>query len=100
GNRKAAKDMLPVLVEWQKQHGYPLQFACEATLNIAKRPGILKLMREASFLGLFVGIEAPEADALHAMRKDQNNAVPMMETIRKLNAYGLAGTSALISRRG
>ena len=42
GNRKAAKDMLPVLVEWQKQHGYPLQFACEATLNIAKQPEILE----------------------------------------------------------
>src|SRR5262249_6992643 len=36
GNRKAAKDMLPHLLAWQKQHGYPLQFACEATLNIAK----------------------------------------------------------------
>jgi radical SAM superfamily enzyme YgiQ (UPF0313 family) len=60
--------MLPVLVEWQKQHGYPLQFACEATLNIAKQPEILALMRESSFLGIFVGIETPEADALKAMR--------------------------------
>lgn len=96
GNRKAAKDMLPVLVAWQKQHGYPLQFACEATLNIAKQPEILKLMREASFLGLFVGIETPEADALHAMRKDQNNAVPMMESIKTLNDYGLEVTSGII----
>ena len=96
GNRKAAKEMLPVLVEWQKQHNYPLQFACEATLNIAKQPDILRLMREASFLGLFVGIETPEADALKAMRKDQNNAVPMMESIRTLNSYGLEVTSGII----
>jgi len=96
GNRKAAKDMLPVLVEWQKARSYPLQFACEATLNIAKQPEILKLMREASFLGLFVGIETPEADALHAMRKDQNNAVPMRESIRTLNDYGLEVTSGII----
>ena len=34
-----------------------MQFACEATLNIAKQTEILALMREASFLGLFVGIE-------------------------------------------
>src|SRR6266481_6792158 len=40
GNRKATKDMLPHLLAWQKQHGYPLQFACEATLNIAKQPEI------------------------------------------------------------
>ena len=96
GNRKATKDMLPHLVAWQKQHHYPLQFACEATLNIAKQPEILALMREASFLGLFVGIETPEADALKAMRKDQNNAVPMMASIKTLNDYGLEVTSGII----
>ena len=96
GNRKAARDMLPFLVEWQKQHGYPIQFACEATLNIAKQTEILKLMREAQFLGIFVGIETPEADALEAMRKEQNNAVPMLESIRTLNNYGLEVTSGII----
>jgi hypothetical protein len=73
-----------------------LQFACEATLNIAKQPEILALMREASFLGLFVGIETPEADALKAMRKDQNNAVPMLSSIKTLNDYGLEVTSGII----
>jgi radical SAM superfamily enzyme YgiQ (UPF0313 family) len=96
GNRKATKDMLPHLVAWQKQHGYPLQFACEATLNIAKQTEILALMREASFLGLFVGIETPEADALKAMRKSQNVAVPLMESIKTLNDYGLEVTSGII----
>jgi hopanoid C-2 methylase len=96
GNRKATKDMLPHLVAWQKQHGYPLQFACEATLNIAKQPEILALMREASFLGLFVGIETPEAEALKAMRKSQNNAVPLLESIKTLNDYGLEVTSGII----
>jgi len=96
GNRKAAKDMLPHLLAWQKQHGYPLQFACEATLNIAKQPDILRLMRECTFLGIFVGIETPEADALKAMRKNQNVAVPMMESIKTLNDYGLEVTSGII----
>ena len=96
GNRKATKDMLPHLVAWQKQHDYPMQFACEATLNIAKQPEILALMREAAFLGLFVGIETPEADALLAMRKKQNVAVPLMESIKTLNDYGLEVTSGII----
>ena len=38
GNRKAALELLPHLVDWQKRRGYPLRLACEATLNIAKRP--------------------------------------------------------------
>jgi radical SAM superfamily enzyme YgiQ (UPF0313 family) len=88
--------MLPHLKAWQQQHGYPLNFACEATLNIAKQPDILALMRDTSFVGIFVGIETPEADALKAMRKSQNVAVPMMESIKTLNDYGLEVTSGII----
>jgi radical SAM superfamily enzyme YgiQ (UPF0313 family) len=96
GNRKAAKEMLPHLVDWQKRNSYPVMFACEATLNIAKQTGILELMREANFTGMFVGIETPEADALDAIKKGHNNAVPMMESIRTLNSYGLEITSGII----
>jgi hopanoid C-2 methylase len=71
-------------------------FACEATLNIAKQKEILELMREANFTGMFVGIETPEADALDAIKKGHNNAVPMMESIRTLNSYGLEITSGII----
>src|SRR6476659_9629813 len=70
GNRKATREMLPHVIAWQEKHGYPLQFACEATLNIAKQAEILDLMREAQFLTVFAGIETPEADALKAMRKE------------------------------
>ena len=96
GNRKAAREMLPHIIAWQKQHGYPMNFACEATLNIAKQPEILALMRDAQFLTVFAGIETPEADALKAMRKEHNNAVPMMEAIKTLNDYGLEVTSGII----
>jgi radical SAM superfamily enzyme YgiQ (UPF0313 family) len=96
GNRKAAREMLPHIIAWQKQHGYPMNFACEATLNIAKQTEILELMREAQFLTVFAGIETPEADALKLMRKEHNNAVPMMEAIRTLNDYGLEVTSGII----
>ncbi len=96
GNRKATREMLPHLVAWQKQHGYPLQFSCEATLNIAKQTEILALMRDAYFKGIFVGIETPEADALKAMRKEHNVALPMMEAINTLNRYGLEVTAGII----
>src|SRR5437764_720946 len=96
GNRKAAKEMLPHLVEWQKKHGYPVMFACEATLNIAKQVDILALMKEANFVGMFVGIETPDAASLDAIKKGHNNAVPMMESIKTLNDYGLEITSGII----
>src|SRR2546430_6425561 len=96
GNRKAAKELLPHLLAWQKKHDFPLQFACEATLNIAKQTEILALMREARFVTVFAGIETPEADALKAMRKEHNNAVPMMGAIKTLNDYGMEVTSGMI----
>jgi radical SAM superfamily enzyme YgiQ (UPF0313 family) len=96
GNKKATREMLPHLVEWQKQNGYPMLFACEATLNIAKQTEVLELMREAQFVGLFVGIETPEADALRAMRKEQNVSLPMLQSIKTLNDHGLEVTSGII----
>ena len=96
GNRKAAREMLPHLIAWQRKNAYPLLFACEATLNLAKQTEILVLMREAQFHLVFVGIETPEADALKAMRKEHNVALPMMEAIRTLNRYGLEVTSGII----
>jgi radical SAM superfamily enzyme YgiQ (UPF0313 family) len=96
GNKKATREMLPHLVAWQKQNAYPMLFACEATLNIAKQAEVLELMREAQFTGLFVGIETPEAGALKAMRKEQNVSLPMLDSIKTLNDYGLEVTSGII----
>jgi hopanoid C-2 methylase len=96
GNRKAAREILPHLIAWQRKHDYPLRFACEATLNLAKQTEILSLMRAAHFHTVFVGIETPEADALKAMRKEHNAALPMMEAIKTLNSYGMEVTSGII----
>jgi radical SAM superfamily enzyme YgiQ (UPF0313 family) len=96
GNRRATKEMLPHLVEWQKRRGYPLQFACEATLNIANQPDILAMMRDANFITVFVGIETPEVEALRSMAKDHNAKLPIIESIETLNRYGLEVTSGII----
>ncbi len=96
GNRKAAKQLLPHLVAWQKKNGYPLQFACEATLNIVKSPDLLEMMREAYFCTVFCGIETPDTDALHAIGKDQNNHVSIIDAIKTLNDYGLEVVSGII----
>jgi radical SAM superfamily enzyme YgiQ (UPF0313 family) len=96
GNRKAALDLLPHLIEWQKKTGYVLRFSCEATLNIAKRPEILSSMREAFFATIFCGIETPDPVALKAMHKDHNMMVPIMEAIQTLNKYGMEVVSGII----
>ena len=95
-NRRAARDLLPVLIAWQKRNDYPYRFACEATLNIAKRAEILGPMREANFQTVFCGIETPEPEALKAMDKAHNMMVPILEGVKTLNGYGMEVVSGII----
>jgi hopanoid C-2 methylase len=96
GNRKATLELLPHIIAWQKKNGYPLRFACEATLNIAKRPEILQKMQEAFFITVFCGIETPDPDALKAMHKDHNMMVPILEGVQTINSYGMEVVSGII----
>lgn len=96
GNRRAVKELLPHLIEWQRCNGYALSFACEATLNIARAPEILAMMREAGFETIFCGIETPEPEALKAMSKSHNMMVPILEGIETLNSYGMEVVSGII----
>ena len=96
GNQKATLELLPHLIEWQRAHRYPLRFACEATLNIAKNERVLALMREAGFVTIFCGIETPEPQALRFMSKDQNLRMPLLEAVRTLNRYGFEVVSGII----
>jgi hopanoid C-2 methylase len=96
GNRRAVTELLPHLIDWQKVNGYPVQFACEATLNMAQSPKLLELMREAYFGTVFCGIETPETDALKSIAKDQNLSMPILQAIQTLNSYGLEVVSGII----
>jgi hopanoid C-2 methylase len=96
GNRRAASELLPHLIQWQKSNGYPTEFACEATLNLAGAPKLLELMREARFHTIFCGIETPEPAALRQISKAQNLAMPILEAVKILNSYGMEVVSGII----
>jgi radical SAM superfamily enzyme YgiQ (UPF0313 family) len=95
-NRRAVKELLPHLIEWQRRNGYAISFACEATLNIARAPDLLAMMREAGFDTVFCGIETPDPEALKAMSKTHNMMVPILEGIETLNHYGMEVVSGII----
>ena len=95
-NQKAALELLPHLVAWQRRNRFPVRFACEATLNIAKSDRVLALMRDAGFHVIFCGIETPEPEALRSMSKDQNLRMPILDAVRKLNDYGFEVVSGII----
>ncbi len=95
-NRRAVSELLPHLIGWQKRNGYPLNFSCEATLNIARTPEILALMREAGFDTIFCGIETPDPDALKGIEKKQNLVMPILDSVRAINKHGMQVVSGII----
>jgi len=76
-NRKAAKDMLPHLLAWQKDHGYPLQFRLRGDAQHRQAPRRhWSMMRECCFpRALRRHRAAGGRDAIKAMRKDHKKRV-------------------------
>ncbi len=96
GSQKAALEILPHLVDWQRRNGYPLSLACELSINVARNTKILELMREAWFHTVFVGIETPDEESLAGISKKQNLGMPILEAVQILNSYGFEVVSGII----
>jgi radical SAM superfamily enzyme YgiQ (UPF0313 family) len=95
-NRRAVRELIPHLITWQERHSFPISFAFEATLNIAKYDDLLANLRDAGFTGIFCGIETPEPEALRQMSKEQNMMVPILEAVDRLNSYGMEVIAGMI----
>ena len=86
GNKKAVKAFLPELKQWLEQHDYPFEFTTEASINLADDDELLRLMSEANFFGVFVGIESPDPETLNAMRKKQNTRRNIAQSVHRIYA--------------
>jgi radical SAM superfamily enzyme YgiQ (UPF0313 family) len=79
GHMKDVKPVLRGIASWLKAHRYPFQLSTSVTLNVARDPELLDLMRECRFKALLVGIETPDEDALKAAAKPQNTGFSIAE---------------------
>lgn len=89
GNQRNVKRFLRELIPWMKQHDYPFTFITEASVNLAEDDELLKLMNEAGFYAVFLGIETPDHDSLQVTRKVQNTRSPLIEACDKINQAGM-----------
>ena len=89
GNREEVKKMLPRLIEWQKSRNYPFTFLTEASINLADDEELMRLMSDANFNKVFLGIETPNVDSLKECKKLQNLNRDMKESIRAIQKYGM-----------
>jgi radical SAM superfamily enzyme YgiQ (UPF0313 family) len=96
GNKKALKGFLPELARWLRARDYPFEFGTEASINIADDDELLRLLREANFFTVFIGIESPDTDTLIAAKKKQNTRRSIAESIHKLYAAGIFVSAGFI----
>jgi radical SAM superfamily enzyme YgiQ (UPF0313 family) len=89
GNKKAVKGFLPDLIDWQKGRNRPFEMSTEASLNLADDVALLKLMQEAGFFSVFIGIESPDPDVLNATRKKQNTRRDIARSVHKIYEAGI-----------
>jgi len=89
GNKRAIKqEILPALIEWRKDK-IGCKFTTEASINMADDPELMKLMADAGFINIFIGIESPEEASLEECRKSQNTSRDLLESIKSIQNHGM-----------
>ena len=96
GNKKLAKGILRAIVEWQHEHGYPVAFFTEASLDLAEDDELIHLMADAGLVAVFIGIESPDEAALRETKKYQNVRGGIIERVRKVQDAGLEVYAGMI----
>lgn len=90
GNKtRVKKELLPALIEWQKAHNYVFEFYTEASINMADDNELMRLMSDAGFNQVFVGIETPSKKALEETGKNQNLKYDLKEAVKAIQQHGM-----------
>jgi radical SAM superfamily enzyme YgiQ (UPF0313 family) len=92
GNKKAIKPMLREIAKWQEAHAYALTLFTEASLDLAEDEELMRLMGQAGFQSVFIGIESPDEASLKETKKLQNvreRAGTIVERVRRIQDHGL-----------
>lgn len=89
GNKKNVRTLLPDLIEWSRRNEFPFSFITEASVNLAEDDQLLGMMKDAGFRRIFLGIETPAEDSLKAAQKGQNTRRNLLESVRKIQSYGM-----------
>jgi len=96
GNIAQTEAVLTEMRDWNRAHGHPFCYSTEATMNLARLPRILGLMRDNDFRYVFIGIESGDEAVLERTHKGQNTALPPEEAVRIVNSYGIVVNTGLI----
>ena len=90
GNKKKLKEeLLPAVIEWSEKRKFPFNLLTEVSINMADDEELMRLMTEARFKTVFVGIETPSDESLAECNKQQNRGRDLLASVRKIQNHGM-----------
>jgi radical SAM superfamily enzyme YgiQ (UPF0313 family) len=90
GNRKKLKfEILPAIIEGKKGKKYPFTLFTEASINLADDEELIRLMVDAGFGTVFIGIETPNEGSLVECGKSTNQNRDLVASVKKIQNNGL-----------
>lgn len=94
--RKLKNELLPELIKWSKEHNYIFNFSTEVSINLADDDELMRMMIEAGFNSIFVGIETPNSESLVECGKTHNLRRNLVESVKKLQRAGFIVSGGFI----
>ncbi|NQU12410.1 B12-binding domain-containing radical SAM protein, partial [bacterium] len=90
GNKRYLKEqLLPALIAWQQGRRRRRSFFTEASINLADDSELMRLMVDAGFDTVFIGIETPDEGSLAECNKRQNRGRDMVADVKRIQRAGL-----------
>jgi radical SAM superfamily enzyme YgiQ (UPF0313 family) len=90
GNKNKLKvEILPALIEYQKNKKYPFTFFTEVSINLADDEELMDLMVKAAFSRVFIGIETPNEASLAECSKNQNTSRDLIASVKTIHNRGM-----------
>jgi len=90
GNKtKLKKEVLPAIIRWMELHRHPFTLSTEVSINIADDEELMRMMVEAGFDAVFVGIESPNEESLIECKKIPNENRDLLAGVKKIHRFGM-----------
>lgn len=86
---KLKTEILPAIAEWREKRGYAFSFYTQVTIDLADDEELMRLMVEAGFFSVYVGIESPNEDSLVECNKSPNLNRDLMACVKRIQECGI-----------
>jgi radical SAM superfamily enzyme YgiQ (UPF0313 family) len=89
GHRAYARELLRELATWNSRQRRPLSFFTQLSIDVVRDEELLRLLRDANFAAVFIGIETPRKASLAETRKTQNEKLDLVEALHTIQSHNL-----------